>query len=137
MNKMRSKLIKVPLLLLLLFILTSCGFWMLPFRKEGSQSFAIRGGDFSMTFDTCVKAAKDIHFQINASNKSAGVFKAERGIGFDEITVLNFRLREGYRRKLEFRVTVKSSKGAPRVIESFINSIEKYMDVLPIESNNK
>ena len=135
MNKMRSRLIKTTTLVLLLFVLTSCGFWMLPLRREQSMDFAIRGADFSKTFDTCVKAAKDIKFTITRPNKAAGEFSAEKGIGIDEITVLRFQLKEGYRQKLFFTVTVKSSRGAPAVIKSFVDSIEKYMDTFPIESS--
>lgn len=137
MNKIRSRLIKVPLLLLLLFILTSCGFWMLPLRREKSQTFAIRGAEFLETFNICVKAAKDINFEIYLLDRSMGEFKAERGFGIDEITILQFQLREGYRKKLEFTITVKSSRGANTVILSFINSIEKYMDAFPIKSHLK
>lgn len=46
MDKMRSKLIKTATLTLLLFALTSCGFFMLPLRREKSANFSIRGGDF-------------------------------------------------------------------------------------------
>ncbi|MBE9531237.1 MAG: hypothetical protein IME98_00350 [Proteobacteria bacterium] len=132
MDRMRSKLIKAPLIIALLFILTSCGFWMLPLRREKSQDFAIRGGDFSKAFDTCVKAVTDLNFEITMKDKPKGEFRAERGYGFDEITTLHFHLKEGYRKKLDFTVTVKSSRGANTVIESFIDSIEKYMDAIPI-----
>lgn len=134
MNKLASRITKIPLLLLLLFILTSCGFFMLPLSREKTQDFAIRGADFSKTFDTCIKAALDIGFDIDRADKPKGYFKAERGFGLDEVTELRFYLKKGYRRKLEFTVTVKSTRGSYKVMEDFVNSIENYLNVFPIES---
>ncbi len=134
MKMIRSPLIKVPVLLLLLFILTSCGFWLLPFREEKSMIFAIQGAGFTQTFDICVKAAKEIDFEISKSNKRAGQFEADRGYGINEISVLRFHLQKGYKQKLYFSVTVKSSKGSQAVIKDFVDSIEKYLDTFPIES---
>jgi hypothetical protein len=135
MNRMRSKLIKSTTLLLLLFALTSCGFWMLPLRRAKSRDFAIRGAKFSETFDTCVRAAKNINFEIETIDKASGKFSAVRGYGIDEITSLHFHLKEGYRKKLDFTVTVKSSKGASSIIKSYVKSIEKYMDTFPVRSS--
>ena len=134
MKMIRSPLIRIPVLLLLLFMLTSCGFWLVPFRKEKSMKFAINGAGFSQTFDICVKAARGIDFEVSAPNKRAGLFKGYRGYGVDEITILRFRLEEGYKRKLYFTVTVKSSKGAEVVIEDFVDAIEKDLKTFPIKS---
>lgn len=134
MNKMRSRLTKIPLLILLLFILTSCGFWMLPLRREKTATFAIRGANFSKTFKICVKAAEDIHFEVNWSRKRPGRFTAGRGFGIDEITTMRLDLKKGYRKKLYFIVTVKSSRGGKTIINKFINSVEKYLDTFPIQS---
>ncbi len=134
MKMIRSQLIRVPVLLFFLFMLTSCGFWLLPLRKEESRNFAVNGAGFDRTFNICAKAAKEIGFEVSKSNKRGGKFEADRGYGFDEISVLRFHLQEGYKKKLYFSVTVKSSKGAGVVIKDFVDAIKKDLDTFPIES---
>lgn len=134
MKMIRSQLIRVPVLLLLLFMLTSCGFWLLPLRREKTMTFAVNGAEFSRTFDICVRAAKEIEFEINELKKHTGQFEADRGYGFDEISVLRFHLQEGYKRKLYFTIRVKSSKGSEAVIMSFVDAINKDLKTYPIES---
>jgi hypothetical protein len=128
----RSALFKAPVLIALVLILTSCGFWLVPFRKEEVKSFALRSSEFGEAFDLSVKAANDIHFNVEFKKKRAGTFEGRRGFGIDEISILYFHLQRGYKRKLYFTVRVKSSKNSAVIMKKFISSIDKYLDILPM-----
>ena len=54
-----------------------------------------------------------------------------------EITLLFFRLQKGYKRKLYFTVIVKSSKDSATVMDEFIVSLNKYLDILPMMPENQ
>ncbi len=132
MNIKKSVIVKTSVLLAFLLILTSCGFWLVPFRQEKVREYALRGANFEDALDLSVKAAKDIRFDITGVNKKHGKFEGQRGFGLDEITLLYFRLKKGYKKKLYFTVRVKSSRSAKAVIKAFNSSLSKYMDVLPM-----
>jgi hypothetical protein len=133
----RSARSKAPLLIVLLLILSSCGFLLVPVRKEKTRSFAVRAADFDNAFDLSIKAARDINLEVSGIRKDAGTFGAQRGYGVDEITVLNFHLKKGYKRKLYITIKVKSSKGSISVMNEFTASINKYLDILPMEGGEK
>lgn len=131
-NIRRSALFKASVLIALVLILTSCGFLLVPIRKEEARSFALRAAEFDDAFVLAVKAAEDIHFNVARKRKKNGIFEADKGYGFGEITLLYFHLQRGYKRKLYFTVRVKSSKNAVTVMKNFVSSIEKYLDILPM-----
>ncbi len=132
MNFKKSVLSKAPVLIALLLILTSCGFLLVPLKKEVSRNFSLRAANFEDALNLSIKAARDIGYDITRINRKGGNFKASKGFGIDEITILNFNLKKGYKKKLYFTIRIKSSKDPIVIINELTSSIDNYLDILPI-----
>lgn len=132
----KKKCISISGLLVLLLTLSSCGFWLFPVQHKVSKTFDIFGTDYQGLYDSALRSATDAGYDSILKGKLDGDFRAEKGFGFDEVSVLTFHLdKKQYAGRFRFRVTVKSSRGSEKVIQSFVVAYSKYAMILPRKSH--
>ncbi len=132
----KKKLLIFPGLLILLVTLSSCGFWLFPVQHTVSKTFDVFGTDFKTIYDSSLRAATDAGYDSILQGTLEGDFRAEKGFGIDELTILTFHLdKKQYAGRFRFRVTVKSSRGSEKVIQSYVVAYSKYAMILPRKSH--
>ena len=128
----KKRLVAFSGFIALLLMLSSCGFWLFPVQHSSSKTFDIYATDFQALYSSALRGATDAGYDSILKGTVEGDFRAEKGFGIDEVTLLTFHLdKKQYSGRFRFRVTVKSSRGSERMIQAFVVAYSKYAMILP------